>query len=411
MSTTYKVQTGDTFDLISRKSYGVETEAQNIAQANPGVTEPLVAGISIIIPEQQDAPENLPQQTAATTGEEVAMLIEGVRFRFWSRVSITRSIDTMDSIEFEAPFDADDKTARDTFRPFSYKTVVITIGGEPFFKGTIINITPSISSSGSTVSVGGYSLPGVLNDCTPPASSFPLEFNGQGLREIANSMIKPFGIKLEFSVDQGAVFDRVASDPGKKVLDFLADLAKQRNLVISSTPNGALEFLQSTNGGSPIARLDQEASPVLSVSPSFSPQEYYSHITGIEPAIVGLKGSQYTVKNERLTSVIRPHTFEVTDAISADVKSSVEAKAGRMFGNMVSYKVTVATWRDPSGNLWKPNTTVKLKAKNAMIYNEFEFVIRSVTFERDRKTEITTLSLIIPGAFSGQIPGVLPWDE
>ena len=161
----------------------------------------------------------------------------------------------------------------------------------------------------------------------------------------------------------------------------------------------------------PVAVLRQGIAPVLSVVPFFSPQEYYSHITGLEPVIVGLPGSQFTVKNPRLQGVVRPITFDTPDTLDADVKAAVEAKAGRMFGNMVSYSVTVATWRDPQGAIWEPNTLVTVLAPDAMIYEEYTFVIRSVTFEREGRAETATLNLIIPGSFSGEIPESLPWDD
>lgn len=409
--TTYNVITGDTFESIARKKYGTEKEADRIARANPGVAEPLTGGTVLTVPVLPSAPQNLQQQAQAATDDEVAILIDGKRFRYWDKVRIIRAIDTMDIVEFGAPFDSEAPNFRDTFRPFSFKTIVVTVGGTPLFTGTMIAVNPVIENTQKIVSVSGYSLPGVLNDCTSPASSFPLEFDKQGLREIANTLAAPFGVTVEFEADQGAIFERVANEPGKKVLAFLTELAKQRNLIISSSSRGSLVFLQSIESGTPVARLQQGASPVLSVTPFFSPQEYYSHITGMEPVVVGLEGSQFTVKNPRLQGVTRPLTFKAPDTLNADVKAAVEAKAGRMFGSMASYSITVATWRDSFGNLWEPNTSIKLTAPDAMIYNEYEFIIRSVEFNRDRATETATLNLVIPGSFSGKIPESLPWDD
>ena len=406
----YSVIAGDTFESIARKKYGTEKESSKIARANPGVVEPLTAGTTLTVPVLPDAPQDVQQQAPAGTEDEVAILIDAQRFRFWDKVRITRSIDTMDTVEFGAPFDADAPGFREAFRPFSFKTVVITVGGTPLFTGTMVAVNPVVENGQKVISVSGYSLPGALNDCTAPASSFPLEFDNQGLRDIATALAAPFGISVDFQADQGAVFERVASEPGKKVLAFLTELAKQRNLIISSSSRGKLVFLQSTESGQPVARLQQGVAPVLSVTPFFSPQEYYSHITGIEPVVVGLAGSQFTVKNPRLLGVTRPLTFNAPDTLDADVKSAVEAKAGRMYGSMASYSVRVATWRDPNGNLWEPNTLIKLLAPDAMIYNEYEFIIRSIEFTRDRATETATLNLVIPGSFSGKIPETLPWD-
>lgn len=411
LSTTYSVIIDDTFESIARKKYGNEKEANRIAKANPGVVEPLTVGTALIVPVSPDAPENIQQAADSSTEDEVAILIEGKRFRFWDKVRITRSIDTMDTVEFGAPFDSGLPDFREAFRPFSFKPMTITVGEAPLFTGTMVAVNPVIENSQKIIAVSGYSLPGVLNDCTSPASAFPLEFDNQGLREIATTLAAPFGISVVFQADQGAVFERVASEPGKKVLAFLTELAKQRNLIISSSPRGELVFLQSSEAGQPVARLEQGAPPILSVAPFFFPQEYYSHITGIEPVIVGLAGSQFTVKNPRLLGVTRPLTFNSPDTLDADVKASVEAKAGRMFGNMASYSVRVVGWRDPSGKLWEPNTSIKLLAPDAMIYNEYEFTVRSVEFNRDRATETATLNLVIPGSFSGKIPEALPWDE
>jgi prophage tail gpP-like protein len=317
----------------------------------------------------------------------------------------------MDTVEFGAPFEPDTPGFRETFRPFSFKSMEVTVGGDPLFTGTMVAVNPIIENKQRTVAVSGYSLPGVLQDCTAPASSYPLEFNGQGLQEIAATMAGPFGISVEFDADQGAIFDRVASEPGKKVLAFLAELAKQRNLVIGNTPRGALLFQQSVDAGNPIARLQEGSAPVLSISPTFNPQQYYSHITGIEPAIVGLPGAQFTVKNPRLEGAVRPLTFNAPDTLDADLNAAVRAKMGRMFGNMAAYSVRVATWRDPQGNSWAPNTTLTLLAPGAMVYNEFEFVIRSIQFERASKSNTAILDLVIPGAFNGKVPTALPWDD
>ena len=411
MSTTYKVVAGDTFGLIARKQYGTEIQASRIIRANPGIAEPLTPGTSITIPTIPTAPKDLKTATAASNEDEVALLIDGERFRFWEAVRIRRSLDSLSTISFSAPFEPDNIEFRNIFRPFSFRDVDITVGGIPLFAGTMLTPAPQLTSKKRTVSVDAYSLPGVLDDCPPPASTYPIEFDEQGLKEIAVSLCLPFGIGVKFLVDQGPAFEQVADETGKEVLSFLADLAKQRNIVISDTPAGELLFWQSVEPGKPVAILSEGSSPVLSVIPRFNPQGYYSEITGLDSVEVGFDGSQYTVKNPHLKGVLRPKVFTPKDTEDGTIKAAVEAKIGRMFGNMVSYDVFISTGRDPQGDLWTPNTTIKLTAPGAMIYNEFEFVIRNVELiaEKDKRTAV--LNVVIPGSFSGKIPEALPWDE
>lgn len=410
MSKTYTTVAGDTFESVSRKSYGDERYASTISAANPGALEPLVPGVSLAVPPIPGVQTDTNTQAPSASPNEVAVLVAGKRFRFWSGMRLTRSVDAMDTLEFSAPFDADDSNFRETFRPFSYKPLVVTVGGAPLFTGTLVGITPSVDTTLKTISVSGYSTPGVLNDCTPPASSYPVEFNDMNLQAVAEALCKPFGIAVQFDGEPGAAFERAAVEPGNTVLSFLSDLARQRSLVVSSTPDGVLLFQQSKPSGTPVAVLAQGASPVLSVSPSFSPQQYYSHVTGLEPVLLGTEGSQYTVKNPHLLGVVRPVTFKAGDAQGGDIKTAVQAKLGRMYGNMAAYSVEVSTWRDPNGALWAPNTTVKLTAPGAMVYSSYEFVVRSVRFDRGESSETATLDLVLPGSFSGEAPEALPWD-
>lgn len=409
---TYTIIAGDTFEIISRKQYGTEDDASLISSANSGVMEPLTPGTNIVIPDKPDAPQNIQQNAAANEPNETAVLIEGTRFRFWEAITITRSIDSMDTVEFSAPWDETNQKLRDIFRPVSFKSLVVTVGGVPLFTGTMMGVNPMLDTAEKVLSVNSYSLPGVLNDCNAPASTLDkLEFNNQGLREIAIALVSPFGISVRFIVDQGAIFEQVSATTGQKVLAFLTQLAKQRNLIVSNTPLGQLLFQQSTTIGSPVAILRQGSAPLLTVTPIFNPQEYYSHITGIEPVFIFGGGSQFTVKNDRLKGVIRPFNFDIPDTQDADIKAAVEAKIGRMFGNVVFYSITLSTWRDSKGNLWEPNTTIKINAPTAMIYADYEFIIRSVRFEQDSDSQTATLNLVMPGTFSGEIPETLPWDD
>ena len=229
----YNVVTGDTFELIARKTYGDETKAGNIESANPGVTEPLIAGTNIVIPNLPDAPQDVPRNVDAVSEDEIALTIEGKRFRFWDGLRLMQSIDSIDSAEFGTPFEPDLPEFRNTFRPCTYKNINVTMGGKPFFTGTMLVTPPILEVNRKILSVSCYSLPGVLNDCMPPSSmSEKLEFSGQGLKEIAESLAKPFGVGVKFTADQGAIFETVAIKTDEFVLSFLIELAKQRNLII-----------------------------------------------------------------------------------------------------------------------------------------------------------------------------------
>jgi prophage tail gpP-like protein len=404
--TTYKVVSGDTFESISRKVFGYESKSTRIAEFNPDIAEPLSVGTEILIPRR----ENLTSSRAVTNQNQVSITIGNQNVSFWESITINRTMDSIDTVELTAPFERELPGFKEVFRPFEYKPMSATIGDELIFNGVQMAVNPLIQPDRKMIECSGYSIPGVLNDCTAPISAYPLEFNNQDLQAIASRVTQSFNINVSFLNDAGSTFERVACDPGKKILPFLIDLARQRNLVLTNDENGGLIFWRSVSTGSPVAKLYQGQSPLIQVIPNFSPQNYYSHITGVDFIIVGYTGTTYTVKNDKLKT-LRPFTFKTPDTTGSSVKNAVEAKAGRMFASMVLYTIELSTWRDPAGNLWKPNTTLVLQAPDAMIYNEYEFIIRNVELMRESNNEIARLELILPGSLEAKLPEVLPWDK
>ena len=404
---SYTTVSGDTFESIARVQYGVETEAGRIQRANPGQSEPLQAGVNLVIPDLRPAPTS---GQPPVDPDQVIIRIDGRRFRYWSEVTIRRSLDSFDSIEFRAPFEPDIQEFRDTFRPFSYRQVVVQVGDDVVFTGTMIGISPDLTSTSRTIGVSCYARCGVLGDCMASPNGYPIQFRNTGLYLITLNLIGAFGFDAEVPEDETAVFPQVRAEPTQTILAFLTTLANQRGLVIGNTQAGDLLFRRSAGLAQPVAILSADRSPVLSVSSSFNPQNYYSHITGVSPVAIGRVGAQYTVRNERLIGTLRPLVFDAGDSITGDIETATRDKTGRMFGNMTSYQVQVDTWRNPAGELWQVDDTIRLTAPGAMIYNPYDFLIREVTFTQSQSSRTALLSLVLPGAFRGEIPEVLPWD-
>jgi prophage tail gpP-like protein len=406
----YTVQPGDTFESISRSQFGAEAQASTIQSGNPGISDPPTAGATLFIPDAE-----VPQAPADAQPGEVSVLINGEKFVGWTDVSFTRAMDAFGVFVLESAWEPENIAFRNAFRPFEYQPVAIFEGNDLLFNGTMLPPLPTQVPNRRVVSAAGYSLPGVISDCTPPISALPLERDAQDLNQVATALLAPFGLTVEVDGDVGPAFQREAIKPEEKIFGYLVKLAQQRKLIMTDTPEGACKFQTEAETGSAVAVLDEGQAGITSVKPLFDTQNYFSHVSGQSPSvfssIAALAGGTFTVANPRLTGVLRPFTFKAPDTLGGDLKTAVEAKAGRMVANAVQYTVDIPSWRDPKGNLWQPNTTIKLIAPGAMIFTSYEFLVRQVKYRRNHKSESVTLTLTLPGVFNGEIPEIMPWEE
>jgi prophage tail gpP-like protein len=289
---------------------------------------------------------------------------------------------------------------------------------EDLFNGYLLTPQPKHDSVSTGITVTSYAKPAVLNDCSMPLlhplTNAPVarEFTKSGLRAIAELICDPFGIKVDFRGPEGKIFDKVRCGPEKKLLEFYSDLAKQRSLVCGNTVDGRFLVWQSVEPGQPVAHFEQGKLPLTTVEPEFHPQEYFSEITGFAAKKRGKAPAKATEYNPWLRAPFRPHTFKLEDTERADAPEATQAKLGRMFASVVSYTIPdIPTWRDPSGKVWQPNTTVTLHYPPAMVYTKTELLIRNVKLKTNKDQTTATLELCLPGAFNGRTPSSLPWQE
>lgn len=348
---------------------------------------------------------------------EFSLAINGQDFRFWTSLELTRSLDQVASCSFSAPFTPENRTFRDTFRPYQFQEVEVRHAGRKIFTGTVVNISPSVSESAKTIDVSCYAKCGVWQDCAAPASALPLQFDGLSLDKIAKQLAEPFGLDPQFSAEAvfgdlvGAKFDKVALEVSGTILPFMVKLAQQRGLIITSDSDGNPFFHKPQVTGTPVARLDGNKQPVIGVEPDQDGQAYFSEITGFAKAKRGRRGSNYTGTNPLIpTSAIRPSSFELDDTEPADVPTAVTAKLGRMFAATASYSVAMATHLRPDGQLYEPGDFLSLIAPDAMVYNESKFMARTATVTASADSVTGSLGICLPESFSGELPGVLPWE-
>jgi len=333
----------------------------------------------------------------------IKLVVGSDEFKFWSSFTLTRNIDTFDTFSFDAPF-GENAGIRDIIKPLQFKSGQIFIDDKLVSTITIVNALPTLGSEANSISVDGYAKPGVLNDCSVRHSDYPLEFDGQTLAQIATTLSGFYGIGAVFTESSGAPFEKAKLEAGQDPFDFLIKLARDRSFLISSTALGKILFRKAAKNPRSTT-LKQGHTPLLSVTPNINPQVYRSEITGLSPG----NSEAVTVNNTNL-DVLRPLVYKLKQEQSgADLQNAVKWKMGMMFANAISYSIVVQGLRDERGDIWETNKYINLTAPGAYIDNETKFLIKSLVLNKS-DSETTTMNLVLPESYSGEIPKRLPWD-
>jgi prophage tail gpP-like protein len=222
---------------------------------------------------------------------------------------------------------------------------IVEHNGETLITGYILSNIFNTSAKKELVEVGGYSKPGVLEDCDIPPLSvvpgcYPLETVGLTLKEIAEKLIKPFGLGLvidsqattgatlafdeagEANVIDGLIesesggqtvtqtasvsdavqkkIDKSNAKQDQNIRSYLMELAVQRNIILSHDANGNLLFTEAQTNKNPIMDFDVPANGLIgtSMNLSFNGQGMHSHITVMgQPDILGDNAGEYTIRN------------------------------------------------------------------------------------------------------------------
>lgn len=350
--------------------------------------------------------------------EEVVVKINGEELRYWQNMKMRFAVDAVSTFSFSAPFDPSFPIHRKMFRPLQYQTVEITVGGKLWLTGTVLEIAPQGTSSETTVTVSGYGKPGVLADCTLPRDA-TRQFNNARLATIAELLAANFGLKTFVLLPDDKYqkqFKKVACEPDQIVHEFLLDLVKQRSGLMTDNEEGELVIWVPQRSGSPVARLVGPAVTTMTVQTNA--QEYFTDMVGISGTKRRRKGDLAKYVNPLLTDgikdgLVRPQGFRIADSDKGEAYTVAKGRIGRMFANAATWKLpNIASWKDPSGNFWERNTTIKVQADNLMIYRETEFLIRAVEFDANEQARSTTLELVLPEVFADEAtPEFWPWDD
>jgi prophage tail gpP-like protein len=264
-------------------------------------------------------------------------------------------------------------------------------------------------------SFGGYSLPGVLDDCEIPTSLYPLQSDGLTLKEIAEKLIKPFNLKME--IDSSVLdrmnkkFDTSNASESQTIKSYLTELATQKKIIISHNEKGELLFTESKTNKAPLIEFDGREGkttgtiiPATSMELDFNGQGMHSHITLQKQASQdGGNAGEQTIRNPYVIgSVFRPTVKSQSSGDDNDTELAARQALSKELKGM-RLVIELDRW-EINGKIIKPNNIITVINPEIYIYKKTEWFIESVSFTGNEKENTCTLNCVIPEVYSEKVP-------
>lgn len=413
----YTVEPGDTLSSISNVAYGDpsqwpiihSTNQSSLKSSDPNLIFP---GEVLIIPELEVIKQAKDSLTKRSRSSDVFEIEINGRIIPILAGTIIRTMDTAAdawaaSIEWEP--------GRDEFidiatSPYSYATARAYINGERLVTGSLFESNPTLDSSGSKKDLAGFS--STINIVDSDLRPGDYEDNNISLKERAEKLLKPYGLRVVIDpsvlTKANVKFDRVTADRNDKIFDHLADLASQRQILVSSTEKGNLLLTQANTSSRPVGTVEEDASTAsLSYQAKFDGRKRFS-IWRVDCQTPFKTDKKNGISKDLAVPIMRYKNVTKANDTRGGIEQTAQWIKSKEFAKSLQIPFPFPSFFSPDGSLWRENTKVIVKSKTIGVPNGFEFLIRQVEYKRTSQGDSVVLGLVPPQVYTGETI-IEPW--
>lgn len=330
--------------------------------------------------------------------------INGKYYNFFNDVSITYNLDSIASaFTFKALFNPNNPDHKEVFKPLSYHTVEIyTDKDDLLLTGNIINLSLVSGPQRNLQSVTGYSKAGILEDCTIPVSSYPLEKNNVNLSDLIAALITPFGISFinnsRVQNEMNLQYKKTVAGPSETIKSYIAKLAAQRDILLGHNEKGDITLFKLDLNSKPKLYLNKENT--LGMTLKINGQALHSKISVIrQPNKDNTSLIPVDTVNNDLINSERSITKVLSSGSETDTSKAANALLSKELKNILfSVKLNYIDTSLKCGDL------VEILNEEIYLYSRTKLVIQSIVIKQNQSSETMELKLVLPETFTGEEP-------
>lgn len=330
--------------------------------------------------------------------------IDGKFFNSLSSISINHKLDSVaSSFSLSARFDPDNGLHKSVFKPLAFKNVeIFTNDNELLLTGYIVVTDLTSSSVRSLQKLSGYSKPGILEDCSIPYSSYPLERLNVSLSDVVENILPDFGLNYivdeSVTTDAGLQYLKTVAEPSETIKGFIAKLAAQRNIILGHTEKGDLLFFRPNTRSKP--KMFYTVENTISMKLNANGQNLHSKITVIrQPSKDNTSLIPVDTVNNPLINLNRSLVKILSSGSASETKKAAD---NTLASELKSILVTITLDRIDTG--LKCGDIVEVLNPEIYIYSKTKLMISTMEVKEDQNSESMALNLVLPETFTGETP-------
>lgn len=360
--------------------------------------------------------------------------INGRDVEHFTEVSIQRSLDSIASVfSFRVRFNPENDDHKEMFKPLQYhKVEIFSDAKELMFTGTALNHSFDSDSGFNLLSISGYSLSGILEDVTIPPSMYPLESNNRSLKEIADSLCGAYGIEVVYLLDSDAdingdfnknvgtkikaykkpkrnlkktnnsevnrIFKKTTARESDSVKSYISSLTSQRNIILSHNAKGQVVMFKPNVDAKPKYFFNKDNS--LSMSSRWNGQAMHSQINVVrQPSKENAGVSTVDKADNPLIGKYRPTTKVLSSGEDTDTKKAADNELAAELKNIQVKVELQGLYEDIV-----PGDLINIHNHEIYSFAYSRWIVSSITLNKNENSETTSIDLVLPETYSGQIP-------
>jgi prophage tail gpP-like protein len=329
--------------------------------------------------------------------------INGKYSLFFNDIALNRKFDSIAStFSISVRFNPDNDFHKNLVKPLSFHTIEIYNDNSVLiFTGTILSQSFTSDKNINLVALGGYSKPGVLEDCTLPFKNYPLENNNKNLIDIAEDLCSVYSIKTIFDdnaiSESSRVYSKSVAEPTESIKSYLNKLTSQRNIVLGHTADGKVRFSKPDFKSKPVFLFNKENT--LSMSCSINGQGMHDVIGVIRQPSVSNAGVQtYDVATNPLFFQFRNTVKVLSNGEDTDTSKAADNELASELKN-ISVSISINELVELN-----PGDIVEVQNKEVYLYNKNRFVVSEINYTISNGKRQSNLKLVLPETFTSEQP-------